>query len=60
VTLVGYTAPADLAAAKEVAKDLGPHTRVGPADAATKGLAEAQLGAIPAVIVTLGSEYAAR
>jgi hypothetical protein len=60
VTLVGYTEPADLAAAKEVAKDLGPHTRVGPADAATKGLAEAQLGAIPDVIVTLGSEYAAR
>jgi hypothetical protein len=60
VTLVGYTAPADLAAAKEVAKDLGPNTRVGPADAATKGLAEAQVGAIPDVIVTLGSEYTAR
>jgi hypothetical protein len=60
VTLVGYTAPADLAAAKEVAKDLGNNTRVGPADAATKGLAEAQVGAIPDVIVTLGSEYAAR
>jgi len=60
VTLVGYTALADLAAAKEVAKDLGNNTRVGPADAATKGLAEAQVGAIPGVIVTLGSEYAAR
>jgi len=60
VTLVGYTAPADLAAANEVAKDLGNNTRVGPADAATKGVAEAQLGSIPDVIVTLGSEYAAR
>jgi hypothetical protein len=60
-TLVSYTTPAGLAAAKEVAKDLGPPstTRVGPADAATAAIAEAG-GGQPQVVVTLGSKYKAR
>ena len=60
-TLVGYVTPAGLAAAKEVAKDLGPAatTRVGPADAATVAIAEAA-GGQPQVVVTLGSKYTGR
>jgi hypothetical protein len=59
-TLVGYLTQAGRAAAKEVAKDLAPTpTRVGPADPDTVSIVEAAGGA-PQVVVTLGSEYAAR
>jgi hypothetical protein len=59
-TLVGYVTSADRAAALEVASDLKPTlTRVGPLDAATTALVEAT-GAMPNVVVTLGSNYAGK
>jgi hypothetical protein len=59
-TLVGYVTPASRAAALTVAKDLVPTpTRVGPVDAATLAVAEAQ-GGTPDVVVTIGSRYTGR